>query len=309
MKGHRWRRQRTKSVRVDMRRATAWRLALAVRGAVLAALVASVHLQGDTAGALGAGEKLARWRRRARGEGSATTEASLDGECAKRAQPGTAGACMGDWWLELAQNRTVAGQQQAGAGAMSSTEVRSVHAPVAEGLSGWALAPHGKAWEKVGEADSIRVLVCMPTMRRGNGVSFVERTLSAVRGLEPLRRQGAELREHVLVLHDKDYRPPGADFYLQRKPHTILAPCAFMRWRRALVLDFYHMMQAAMEIMESGGDGAGAGEYILWLEDDALLHQGWKETLRAKLEPELARGESPAWCVTWHQGDPLPSPP
>jgi len=300
MKGHRWRRRRTKSVRVDMRRATASRLALAVRGAVLAALVASVHLQGDAAEALGAGEKLALWRRRTR----ATQEANLDGECAKRAQAGTAGDRMGDCWRELAQDRTVAEQQQAGAGAMSSKVVQSVHAPVAEGLSGWALSPHGKAWEKVGEADSIRVLVCMPTMRRGNGVNFVERTLSAVRGLETLRRQGTELREHVLVLHDEDYRPTGADFYLQRKPHTILAPCAFMRWRRALVLDFYHMMQAATEIMESGGDGAGAGEYILWLEDDALLHQGWKETLHAKLVPELARGESPAWCVTWHQGIP-----
>jgi len=289
-----------------MRRATAWRLSLAVRPAVLAALVASVHLQVGTVGASGTGQKLALWRR-ARVEGIATPEPSFDEDSA-RAQAGTEGSSapprdaaaagrLGDWRRELEQNLASAGQQQQSEGAVSSQVAQAGYAPVSEGLSGWALAPHGKKWEQIGEAGSIRVLVCVPTMRRRDGVSFVERTLSAVRGQEAPPHQSAEIREHVLVLHDEDYQPPGADFYLRRKPHNIVAPCGFMRWRRALVLDFYHMMRAAMEIMESGGDGAGDGEYILWLEDDALLHQGWKEILHAKLLPELARGVSPAWCV------------
>jgi hypothetical protein len=257
-----------------MLRATAWRLALAVRAAVLAALVASVHLQVDTA-ASGTGHKLALC---ATGEGIATPEPSFDEESA-RAPDGTADSS--------APPRDAARTEVAQEG----------NAPLSEGLSGWTLAPHGKTWEQIGETGSIRVLVCMPTMRRRDGISFVERTLSAVRGHESPLHRGAKIREHVLVLHDEDYQPPGADFYLWRKPHNIVAPCSFMRWRRALVLDFKHMMLAAIEIMESGGNGAGAGEYILWLEDDALLHQGWKETLHAKLLPELARKESPAWCV------------
>ena len=113
---------------------------------------------------------------------------------------------------------------------------------------------------------------------------------------EAVAGAGSErVQAYVLVMHnEEDARPPGADYYMTRKKHEIEAPCGFMRWRRALVLDFLHMMQAALEIMDPAlapaplpGAGAGAGaaeerkqeeetvDYVLWLEDDALLHQGW----------------------------------
>jgi hypothetical protein len=178
-----------------------------------------------------------------------------------------------------------------------------------EESSDWKLAPEGNKWGAPageGEGDlEIRVLVCMPTMRRKNGVSFVERTLAAVRGQAANQSSddGARLQVHVLMLVDHESRPPGADYYLGRKPHNISAPCGFMRWRRALVLDFMHMMQAALEILDSephAGDGnssdsdkrdARERDYVLWLEDDALLEQDWKKTLYAK----LSRGGDGAW--------------
>jgi hypothetical protein len=56
------------------------------------------------------------------------------------------------------------------------------------------------------------------------------------------------------------------------------------------------MMDAAREIFFLGEDSSGAGgeekqkegegsrsegggEYVLWLEDDALLHKGWRQVL------------------------------
>jgi hypothetical protein len=231
------------------------------------------------------------------------------------------------------------------------------------GAARWTAAGDGKDWGREPRAGEVqmRVLVCIPTMRRRNGVDFVGQVLAAVReyeldstsnssskssrasgdvlldseqearirakaraGSQPASPAAARVRTrgtggsgeerarggaaggagservqaHVLVMHDEeDARPPGADYYMTRMKHEIQAPCGFMRWRRALVLDFVHMMQVALEIIDpalapalaplpEANAGAGAAEereqegrrmvdYVLWLEDDALLHQGW----------------------------------
>jgi len=132
------------------------------------------------------------------------------------------------------------------------------------------------------------------------------------------------VKTRVLVMHnEEDERPLGGDYYMTRMKHEISAPCGFMRWRRGLVLDFLDMMQAALEIMDqglvraaSGEGGVGGGgkkgegggvegvgeaeekegetvDYVLWLEDDALLHRGWTQMLLRSVEA----GEPPA-CLT-----------
>ena len=250
---------------------------------------------------------------------------------------------------------TVAG----GVGAAEGPSASSRAAPPEHSSARWAAAGDGADWGRGAQAGKVqmRILVCLPTMRRRNGVNFVGQVLAAVRedeligsvdgssnsssvsesvlldpeqtarmraearaGAQPaspaaarVRTRGTggsgEARAHggaaggsgservqarVLVMHDEeDTRPPGADYYMTRWKHEIEAPCGFMRWRRALVLDFLHMMQAALEIMDPGlalapppgaDTGASAAEreqeaemadYFLWLEDDALLHQGW----------------------------------
>jgi hypothetical protein len=246
----------------------------------------------------------------------------------------------------------------------------------------WTVAEDGEDWGPVGaRAGELKmsVLVCIPTMRRRNGATFVGQVLSAVReyelnssssimsdaglnvgdvqdveddalraqaraGYQPAspaaarvrvgaggsgtRRAGSgrggeggeggdsggagseRVKTRVLVMHnEEDERPLGGDYYMTRMKHEISAPCGFMRWRRGLVLDFLDMMQAALEIMDQGrgewgrGGGKGVGEeeevgtvdYVLWLEDDALLHRGWTQMLLRSVEAEDGKKNA---CLT-----------
>ncbi len=119
------------------------------------------------------------------------------------------------------------------------------------------------------------------------------------------------MKTRVLVMHnEEDERPLGGDYYMTRMKHEMSAPCGFMRWRRGLVLDFLDMMQAALEIMDQGrgewgrGGLEGLGEaeekegtvdYVLWLEDDALLHRGWTQMLLRSVEADDGKKNA---CLT-----------
>ena len=89
------------------------------------------------------------------------------------------------------------------------------------------------------------ILVCIPTMARRHGQSFFEQALASA--LE--ERNGTHgVTIQVLVMHDRDSKPAGADHYVLRKPHVFTAPCQFVQWRRNLVLDFIDMMNAALDL-------------------------------------------------------------
>ena len=159
----------------------------------------------------------------------------------------------------------------------------------------------------------LRIIVCVPTMRRRSGQSFLEQTLPAVRGHAFGGSTGDEatpgadklsekIQIEIIVLHDEDARPFGADYYLVRKKHEIRAACGFMRWRRGLVLDYQHMMHEALEVASrcetgSGHCVEGNATYVLWLEDDALLHAGWAADIYSKVKRGGEQGE-PATCLT-----------
>ena len=89
------------------------------------------------------------------------------------------------------------------------------------------------------------ILVCIPTMARRHGQSFFEQALASVLE-ERNSTQGVAIQ--VLVMHDRDSKPAGADHYVLRKPHVFTAPCQFVQWRRNLVLDFIDMMNAALDL-------------------------------------------------------------
>lgn len=93
----------------------------------------------------------------------------------------------------------------------------------------------------------------------------------------------------VLVMHDRDSKPAGADHYVLRKPHVVTVPCRFVQWRRNLVLDFIDMMAAALDLDLSLHESGGF-DYVMWLEDDAILQQGWSQVVE---EPAKLRG-----CLT-----------
>ena len=130
------------------------------------------------------------------------------------------------------------------------------------------------------------ILVCIPTMARRHGQSFFEQALASV--LE--ERNGTHgVTIQVLVMHDRDSKPAGADYYVLRKPHVFTAPCRFVKWRRNLVLDFIDMMNAALDLDLFRHESCGL-DYVMWLEDDAVLQRGWS---RAVVEPATLRG-----CLT-----------
>ena len=54
------------------------------------------------------------------------------------------------------------------------------------------------------------ILVCIPTMNRRHGESFFAQALASVR---QEKADGVSIR--VLVMHDPDNKPPGADFYVR----------------------------------------------------------------------------------------------
>ena len=89
------------------------------------------------------------------------------------------------------------------------------------------------------------ILVCIPTLARRHGQSFFEQALASVLE-ERNSTQGVAIQ--VLVMHDRDSKPAGADHYVLRKPHVFTAPCRFVQWRRNLVLDFIDMMNAALDL-------------------------------------------------------------
>ena len=130
------------------------------------------------------------------------------------------------------------------------------------------------------------ILVCIPTMARRHGQSFFEQALASVLE-ERNSTQGVAIQ--VLVMHDRDSKPAGADHYVLRKPHVFDAPCRFVQWRRNLVLDFTDMMNVALDLDMFRHKGGGF-DYVMWLEDDAVLQRGWS---RAVLEPAKLRG-----CLT-----------
>lgn len=117
------------------------------------------------------------------------------------------------------------------------------------------------------------VLVCIPTMMRRGSHRFFEQVIAAVRN-----ETSQGLHVQILVMHDARERPEGGDLYLQRVQHNISAPCTFLLWRRRLIADFVHLMTAALEQAS-----AGAVDYIMWLEDDAVLHAGWSAALNQKI--------------------------
>ena len=130
------------------------------------------------------------------------------------------------------------------------------------------------------------ILVCIPTMARRHGQSFFEQALASVLE-ERNSTQGVAIQ--VLVMHDRDSKPAGADHYVLRKPHVFTAPCRFVQWRRNLVLDFIDMMNAALDLDLFRHESCGL-DYVMWLEDDAVLQRGWS---RAVVEPATLRG-----CLT-----------
>ena len=130
------------------------------------------------------------------------------------------------------------------------------------------------------------ILVCIPTLARRHGQSFFEQALASVLE-ERNSTQGVSIQ--VLVMHDRDRKPAGADHYVLRKPHVFHAPCRFVQWRRNLVLDFIDMMNVALDL-DVFRHKSGGFDYVMWLEDDAVLQRGWS---RAVVEPAKLRG-----CLT-----------
>jgi hypothetical protein len=140
----------------------------------------------------------------------------------------------------------------------------------------------------------VTILVCIPTMPRRSGASFFAQALASVRQEHAM---GAIVK--VLVMHDSDDKPGGGDYYVVRRRRALSAPCKFVLWRRSLVLDFIDMMDSALGLnvtdVPRGAEGGGAAllgsfQYVVWLEDDAVLHKGWSAV--------LSEGEKLKGCMT-----------
>ena len=103
------------------------------------------------------------------------------------------------------------------------------------------------------------IFVCVPTAPRVSGREHAPITIASVRaGNHP------PSAVKIMVQHDPAVsRPKGADFYIERPKHAFDSPCRFHRWRANLVLDFMHLMQAAVNQSNAS--------HIMWLEDDVVL--------------------------------------
>jgi hypothetical protein len=140
----------------------------------------------------------------------------------------------------------------------------------------------------------VTLLVCIPTMPRRSEESFFAQALASVR-----QEHAAGVIVKVLVMHNSDDKPGGGDYYVVRRRRALSAPCKFVLWRRSLVLDFIDMMDAALGLnvtdVSQGAEGGGVAllggfQYVMWLEDDAVLHKGWSSVLS---EEEKLKG-----CMT-----------
>ena len=123
-----------------------------------------------------------------------------------------------------------------------------------------ALAP------RAGGAGAASVLVCIPTLARRGGQTFLQQVMAAVRSE---RREGLQIQ--IMLMHENGGpAPPGADVYVPRPEPNVSAPCSFLLWRRRLLADFMHLMREAL--LRTSPDDV---DHIMWLEDDALLAAGW----------------------------------
>ena len=110
------------------------------------------------------------------------------------------------------------------------------------------------------------MLVCIPTLARRGGQNFLPQVMAAVQSES---REGLQVQ--IMLMHEPGgAAPPGADFYVPRPEPNVSAPCSFLLWRRRLLADFMHLMREAL--LRTSPDDV---DYIMWLEDDALLAAGW----------------------------------
>jgi hypothetical protein len=124
------------------------------------------------------------------------------------------------------------------------------------------------------------VLVCIPTLARRGGQNFLPQVMAAVQNE---RRNGMKIE--IMLMHEHAGTvPPGADFYVPRPEPNVSAPCDFLLWRRRLIADFMYLMRQAMQTSSSDAD------YIMWLEDDALLEAGWSAA--------VLEGRAASTCMT-----------
>jgi hypothetical protein len=122
------------------------------------------------------------------------------------------------------------------------------------------------------------VLVCIPTLARRGGQNFLPQVMAAVQNE---RRSGIKVT--IMIMHEHAGTvPPGADFYVPRPEPNVSAPCEFLLWRRRLIADFTYLMRQAMQMSSS--------DYIMWLEDDALLEAGWSAA--------VLEGRAASTCMT-----------
>jgi predicted anti-sigma-YlaC factor YlaD len=124
------------------------------------------------------------------------------------------------------------------------------------------------------------VLVCIPTLARRGGQNFLPQVMAAVQNE---RKNGMKIE--IMLMHEHTGTvPPGADFYVPRPEPKVSAPCEFLLWRRRLTADFMYLMRQAMQMSSSDAD------YIMWLEDDALLEAGWSAA--------VLEGRAASTCMT-----------
>lgn len=138
----------------------------------------------------------------------------------------------------------------------------------------------GGAWAQGGGGGADRetipsVLIAVPTAPRRSGRDYLPAALESIRASTAAAAAEGDtrVRVEVMVMHDSGQRPDvNATFFVERPPPTVSAPCKFFLWRRRLVMDFVFLMQHALNQSDA--------EYLMWLEDDGILHPSWPEAIR-----------------------------